>query len=338
MTVKETLIAEAEKLGLPTKGLTIAQLKDAIKAHKDQSTEDSQPPHGEEDGSQTTQPDPKIASEEETRFAKAGKRSKKQVEATEAEALRQKKKQEDTPTLKPKPVKPTRSKLERRSKKYKEAVKEIDKQKVYNSREGLVAILKTSTTKFDSSVDLVVALGVNTKLAEQNIRDFVVLPEGLGKTLRVAVFADDVDCQKALKAGARVAGNDIFLQQLDKEVIDFDILITRPELMVKLSKYAKFLGPRGLMPNHKSGTIVKDIPRAVEQALAGRVEYRVDDNGLVHLPIGKVSFQQEKLSSNLEAVLRSIKGNKPVGLKGVYIKKMYLSTTMGPSLEIKLAE
>ncbi|MYB39913.1 50S ribosomal protein L1 [Candidatus Saccharibacteria bacterium] len=195
-------------------------------------------------------------------------------------------------------------------------------------------VVKTSTTKFDSSVDLVVALGVNSKLADQNVRDSVMLPAGSGRDVRIAVFAEDEEAKQALAAGADIAGKEVFLQQLDKGVLDFDVLVAMPQLMATLSKYAKLLGPKGLMPNPKSGTVAKDVVRAVKEAKAGRVEYRVDDNGLVHLSIGKVSFGPGKLKDNFEAVFESIKNNKPASLKGTYIKSVHLSTTMGPGLRM----
>ena len=135
-------------------------------------------------------------------------------------------------------------------------------------------------------------------------------------------MADDEEAKQALEAGASIAGNEIFLQQLEKSVIDFDILIAMPHLMAQLSKYAKLLGPKGLMPNPKSGTISKDVTRAVKEALAGRVEYRVDESGLVHAPIGKVSFGAQKLNENFEAVFQSIKSNRPANFKGIYIKSI----------------
>ena len=161
-----------------------------------------------------------------------------------------------------------------------------------------------------------------------------MLPAGSGKQVRIAVFAEDEEAKTALAAGAEIAGKEIFLQQLDKGLIDFDILIAMPQLMATLSKYAKLLGPKGLMPNPKSGTIAKDVVKAVKEAKAGRVEYRVDENGLVHLSIGKVSFGANKLQNNFEAVLDSIKQNKPSSLKGTYIKAIHLSTTMGPGLRM----
>jgi large subunit ribosomal protein L1 len=190
--------------------------------------------------------------------------------------------------------------------------------------------------KFDSTVELHVNLGVDPKQADQNIRETVVLPAGTGKELRVAVFAEADDIAKAKKAGADIAAGDEFLQQLEKENLDFDVLISTPALMAKLGKYARLLGPRGLMPNPKSGTVTTDVVSAIKEAKAGRVEFRVDQAGIIHLGIGKVSFGPEKLQQNAEAVTSSIKAAKPASLKGVYVKASYITTTMGPSIKVQV--
>jgi large subunit ribosomal protein L1 len=177
-------------------------------------------------------------------------------------------------------------------------------------------------------------LNVDPKQADQNIRDMVVLPSGSGKSLKVAVLADGDDADKAQKAGADLTGVSDILAKLDKEQIDFDLLIALPSEMAKLGKYAKLLGPRGLMPNPKSGTVTNDVARAVSEAKTGRVEYRLDSQGIVHLPIGKVSFGPGKLALNAEAVLASIRSAKPATVKGSLIRSVYLSSTMGPSVKI----
>lgn len=345
MTLKDKLIAQAEELGIKTDKMTIAKLKGAIAAAQPPAAAKSvvpKPPVAEKtEAAETVESTDENDEEEEEAFAKAGKRSRKSVKATEEEEARQARKEAggeatDAPAPK-KVVPPTRPKSERRSKKYKLAVKQADIKKIYSTQEALGLVLKTSTTKFDSSVDVVLALGVNVKLAEQNIRDSVILPAGSGKDLRIAVFAEEEEAKQAIAAGANIAGKEVFLQQLDKGQLDFDILIAMPQLMASLSKYAKVLGPKGLMPNPKSGTITKDVVKAVKEAKAGRVEYRVEENGLVHLSIGKVSFGAVKLQENFEAVLASIKSNKPANLKGVYIKSIYVSTTMGPSLQMAVA-
>ena len=336
MTLKNQLIAQAEELGIKTAKLTITQLKTAIE-EAGKSEKKKEPVDKTADPSLDKIEEQ--AEESEPKFTKAGKRSRKSVLETEEEETRQIRKKEtsETPPEPKKIIIPTRPKSQRRSKKYKTAAKKVDSKKTYETNEALNLVIQTSITKFDSSVDLVFALGVNTKQADHNIRDYVVLPAGLGKDLRVAVFAEDEEAEKAIKAGADIAGKEVFLQQLDKGTIDFDILISVPYLMVNLSKYAKLLGPKGLMPNPKSGTVTKDVVKAVKEAKAGRIEYRVTENGLVHFSIGKVSFGEDKLKENFEAVLSSIRNNRPPNFKGIYIKSIYLSTTMGPSVRMSVS-
>ena len=166
----------------------------------------------------------------------------------------------------------------------------------------------------------------------------VVLPGGTGKTIRVAVFADADQVAAAKKAGADIAAGEEFLQQLDKGTIDFDMLIATPATMPKLGKYARLLGPKGLMPNPKSGTVSTDVAKAVTEAKAGRVEYRVDSTGIVHVGIGKVSFCGSKLTENAKAILNSLKANKPSGLKCNYVRSIYVTTSMGPSIRVAESE
>lgn len=272
--------------------------------------------------------------------AKAGKRSAKAIAEKEAEIVKEETKATDTDEAeKPKqPIKKARTKLERSGKKFREVSKLVDKTKEYTLLTALDTIVKTSTTKFDSTVELHINLSVDPKHADQNVRDNLSLPHGTGRTLRVAVFADADMHAAAKKAGADVVGAEDFLLQLDKETINFDILISTPANMAKLGKYARLLGPKGLMPNPKSGTVTNDIAKAVTQAKAGRVEYRVDTAGIVHLGVGKVSFGTDKLSDNVKAVFASIKSVKPASVKGNYVKSIYMTTTMGPSVRIEVAE
>ena len=270
-------------------------------------------------------------------LAKAGRRSPKAIAEAEAEQARQERKKTAEKEEKPKESKkPARSRLERAGKKYREAAKLIEKDKTYTVAEALDLAVRTSPTKFDATVELHVNLGVDPKQADQNVRDNVTLPAGTGKSLRVAVFAEGDNVAKAKAAGADIAGEADLLAQLDKEEINFDVLITSPNLMARLGKYAKLLGPKGLMPNPKSGTITADIAKAIKEAKAGRVEYRVDQAGIIHLGIGKVSFGAEKLRQNAEAVLTSIRTAKPASLKGTYINSAYITTTMGPSIKVAL--
>lgn len=275
--------------------------------------------------------------------AKAGKRSAKalaeaeaKVEKEERKAARAESAAEDAE--KPKqPVKPTRSRLERRGKQFRKVAELVEKGKAYGLDDAVALIQKTSTTKFDATVELHVRLGVDPRHADQNIRDNLVLPAGTGKTVRVAVLADVDDAAAATKAGADIAGIDEILKELEKGKINFDTLIATPSQMAKLGKYARVLGPRGLMPNPKSGTVTTDVAKAVSEAKAGRVEYRVDSTGIVHMGIGKVSFTPAQLTENLQAVFASLRNNKPASIKGNYFKAAHLSTTMGPSVVVDLA-
>ncbi len=290
----------------------------------------------------TQAPEKNDDAEVKTNIAKSGKRSAKAIkEADELEAKQERKKQvaDDESAEKPKqrhnPPKPV---AERRGKKFKAAAALIDKNKEYLIKEALELAIKTNPTKFDATVELHIRLGVDPKHADQNIRGMVVLPAGTGNTLRVAVFAGEDDVKKAKAAGADIAAGEEFLQQLDKGVIDFDVLISTPLMMAKLGKYARVLGPKGLMPNPKSGTVTKEIVKAVEQAKAGRVEYRVDSTGIVHLGIGKTNFTVEDLVANAQAVLTQIRSAKPASVKGNYLQTVFVTTTMGPSIKLALSE
>ena len=283
-----------------------------------------------------------VAEKKPKATAKAGKRSAKaiaEVEAIEAKEERKAQKAEAEETALPVQHKnKTRTKLERAGKKLREVAKLIEKDKEYTLVEALDLVVKTSPVKFDASVEIHVNLGVDPRQADQNVRDNFMLPAGTGKTIRVAVFADTDLHAGAKKAGADIVGADDFLQQLDKELINFDILIATPATMPRLGKYARLLGPKGLMPNPKSGTVTADVEKAVSQAKAGRVEYRVDSTGIIHLAVGKVSFGPEKLKENLDAVFASIKAAKPASIKGNYVKAIHLTTAMGPSIRIATSE
>lgn len=283
---------------------------------------------------------PETTEKEET-FAKSGKKSKKHIEEVKAEEERQERKKErakdeTAQAAKPKGAKPvTRPLIERRGKKYQEAHKLIEKGKVYSLKDGVELAIKTSPVKFDASLEAHVRLGVDPRQADQNIRTTLVLPNGNGKTVRVAVFAP-LDVAKATKAaGADIAEDEEFLKRLDKGEIEFDVLISTPQYMPKLGKYARLLGPKGLMPNPKAGTVTMDVEKAVKEAKAGKVEYRVDKQAIVHIGLGKVSFGADKLLANAEAFFDSLKAQKPASLKGSYVKSVYIATTMGPSIEIE---
>lgn len=276
-----------------------------------------------------------IADTNETKdVAKAGKRSAKALkEAEDKAAKEQKKTDSNTEESKPKAkIVPTRSKLERRGKKYREAAKKLGDQNPVNINQAIDLVKKTATTKFDSTVEIHINLGVDPRQADQNIRDTLVLPAGSGKKIIVAAFSDD-----AKNSGAEIVGVEEITSLLDKGSTKFDVLVSTPELMPKLGKYARVLGPRGLMPNPKSGTVTNDIKKAVSEAKAGKVEYRVDSAGIIHLGIGKASFDNKQLQDNIDAVLSSIKAAKPSSVKGNYIKNMHLTTTMGPSIKIDIS-
>lgn len=273
--------------------------------------------------------------------AKAGKRSAKAVAAAEEVAKKEERKAakegaDIEAADRPKQThKPTRPRIERQGKGFRKASEQIDRSKVYSLDEALDLATKTSPVKFDATVELHVNLRVDPRHADQNIRDNFVLPQGTGKSVRVAVFADVDDAAAATKAGADIAGIEEITKMLDKGQMDFDILIATPSQMAKLGKYARALGPRGLMPNPKSGTVTTDVAKAVSEAKAGRVEYRVDSTGIVHLGFGKVSFGKDRLLENAQAVLANIKGNKPASVKGSYVKAIHITTTMGPSITVE---
>ena len=284
-----------------------------------------------------------IENTKEITLAKAGKRSEKALKEAEEKTAKEERKaavkeseKEEKP--KPKQVQKVRSILERRSKGFRKSAQQIEAGKVYSLKDALNLATKTSHVKFDATVELHVRLGIDPRQADQNLRDTIVLPSGSGKSIRVAVFADAEQLAAAKKAGADAALAEEFLQQLEKGVVDFDILITTPQQMAKLGKYARLLGPKGLMPNPKSGTVTTDIAKAVTGAKAGRLEYRVDSTGIVHVGVGKVSFGGEKLFLNGRALLESIKSNKPASLKGTYVKSIFVTTSMGPSISVEISE
>ena len=282
--------------------------------------------------------DESVSAKTKTTVAKAGKRSAKAVEEIKAKENKElNKASSENLTKSKKTIKPTRTLLERRGKNYKKVADKIEKNKVYSIDEAIKLALETSNTKFDSTVEFHMNLNVDPKYADQNIRDSIILPSGTGKNVRVAVFADGKEADDAKKAGADIVGMDDFIKLLDKEKLDFDILISTPTLMAKLGKYARLLGPKGLMPNPKSGTVTMDVAKAVTQSKAGKVEYRVDSTGIVHLGIGKVSFGESKIRDNLNAVVANIKSNKPNSIKGAYIKGLFLSTSMGPSVQVDIS-
>ena len=273
----------------------------------------------------------------EEKFAKAGKKSKKHIEEVRAEEERQARKLEAAaePEKKvgPRPV--TRSRLERRGKNYRKVSEKIEKGKAYSLSDALKLAIETSPVKFDATLEMHFRLGVDPRQADQNIRATVTLPAGTGKDVRVAVFAPLDVCKAAKAAGADIAEDEEFTAKLDKEQLDFDVLISTPQYMPKLGKYARLLGPKGLMPNPKAGTVTTDIEKAVKEAKAGKIEYRVDKQAIVHVGLGKLSFGADKLMENVNAFVDSLKSQKPASIKGQYVKSVYISTTIGPSILVE---
>ena len=227
--------------------------------------------------------------------------------------------------------------MRKRSKKYTEVLSKVDKTKLYTKEEAIDLVKKTSISKFDGSVEIAVRLNVDTKKTDQQVRGAIVLPNGTGKAKRVLVLTKNDNQAKAAKeAGAEFVGGEELVDKIAKENwLDFDVIIATPEMMPLLGKIGKVLGPKGLMPNPKTGTVTMDIKKAVEEVKAGRVEYRTDSFGIIHGIIGKVSFSEEDLLANLDAFVNQIIRIKPATVKGDYIKSISISSTMGPGIKIE---
>lgn len=223
---------------------------------------------------------------------------------------------------------------------YREAAAKVDREAFYSRAEAVKLIKETAYTKFDPTVELHMRLGVDPRHADQQVRDVVVLPHGLGKTVRVLVFAEGEDARLAEEAGADYIADDEMIKKIQGGWTDFDVAMAVPSMMGKVGRLGRILGPRGLMPNPRAGTVApgEDLPRLVEEAKAGRVEFRVDKTSNVHAPIGKASFSEEQLLDNLNALLDAIKSARPPAVKGTYIRKVTLANTMGPGIKLDLAE
>lgn len=227
--------------------------------------------------------------------------------------------------------------MKKRGKKYKEAVSKIEKTKLYSKEEAVKLVKETSTSKFDATVEVAMNLNVDTKKADQMLRGAIVLPNGTGKTKRVLVIAKGDNAKKAVEAGADYVGDVDLLEKIEKENwFEFDVMIATPDTMPLLGKLGKVLGPKGLMPNPKTGTVTMDVAKAVSDVKAGRVEYRTDSFGNIHGVIGKASFDDKKLLENLEAFVSAILKAKPTTVKGDFVKNIAISTTMGPSVKINI--
>jgi large subunit ribosomal protein L1 len=228
--------------------------------------------------------------------------------------------------------------MKKRSKKYVEASSKFEIQKAYPFEEAFSIIKDISFAKFDESVDLAFRLGVDPRHADQMIRGAIALPAGTGKEIRVCVITSGEKIESAKNAGADFSGGDELVQKISEGWLDFDRVIASPEMMGKLGKIGKILGPRGLMPNPKLGTVTPDVEKAVKEQKSGKVEYRTEKNGIIHIPIGKKSFTVEKLKENFFAVLTAIIKSKPASSKGTYLRSLIVSTTMGPGVKIDTVE
>ncbi|MEJ5223374.1 MAG: 50S ribosomal protein L1 [Anaerolineales bacterium] len=230
--------------------------------------------------------------------------------------------------------------MAKHGKKYLAALAKVDPEKDYAPREAVELAKETAFTKFDATVEVHLRMGLDPRQADQQVRDVVVLPHGLGKTVRVLVFAQAEGAAAARQAGADfVADDDEALSKIQAGMTDFDVAIATPDMMGKVGRLGRVLGPRGLMPNPKAGTVVSadDLPRAINEAKAGRVEFRLDKTANIHVPIGKASFDAQKLYENFSALMDAIKKARPAGAKGNYIRRITIATTMGPGIKVDAA-
>ncbi len=228
--------------------------------------------------------------------------------------------------------------MSKSAKKHSEAMSKIDRNKVYQLGTAVDVVKQTAYAKFDETVDVAVKLGVDPRHADQMVRGAVVLPNGLGKDVRVLVFAKGEKEKEALDAGADYVGSDDLVAKIQGGWFDFDTAIATPDMMGVVGKIGKLLGPRGLMPNPKVGTVTFEVAKAVKESKAGKVEFRVEKAGIIHAPVGKVSFEAEKLTGNLLALVEALIKAKPSAAKGTYIKKISLSSTMGASINLDISD
>jgi large subunit ribosomal protein L1 len=218
-----------------------------------------------------------------------------------------------------------------------EAAKKVDREKMYEPREALELVKSIAPAKFDETVEVAFRLGIDTKRADQQVRGAVVLPHGTGKTKRVLVFAKGEKAKEAEQAGADFVGDDDLINKVSQGWLDFDVVVSTPDMMGQVGKLGRILGPKGLMPNPKTGTVTFDVAKAVQEIKAGKVEYRADKAGIVHVPIGKVSFDTDKLTENLKTLAEALIKAKPAAAKGTYMRSVTVSSTMGPGVRVNPA-
>ena len=224
-------------------------------------------------------------------------------------------------------------------KKYSDSIKEVDVKKAYEVADAVKNVIATAKAKFDETIELHVRLGVDPRKADQQVRGTVVLPNGTGKTVKVLVIARGDKAEAALAAGADIVGaEDIIAKIQTQNFLDFDVVITTPDMMGQLGRVAKILGPKGLMPSPKSGTVTMDVVKAINETKAGKVEYRVDKTAIIHCPIGKKSFGEEKITENFNTLMDAIVKAKPAAAKGIYVKSVTLASTMGPGIKVNAAK
>ena len=224
--------------------------------------------------------------------------------------------------------------MAKKSKRYNEAAALIEKGKAHSIEEAVSLVKKTSNVKFDAGVDVVFKLGVDPRHADQQLRGAIVLPNGTGKSKKVLVIAKGAKVEEAKAAGADLVGGEEYLEDIKNGWLDFEVMIATPDMMAQLGKLGRILGPKGLMPNPKTGTVTMDVAKAVQETKAGKVTYRTDKDGNVHMPIGRVSFDEDKLVENFKTVYDLIVKSKPSSSKGVYMKNIVISSTMGPSIKV----
>ncbi len=227
--------------------------------------------------------------------------------------------------------------MAKKGKKYVEAAKLVDRTQTYSVQEAIELVKKTNTAKFDATVEVAFRLGVDPKKADQQIRGAVVLPNGTGKTQRVLVFAKGEKAKEAEAAGADYVGDTDYISKIQQGWFDFDVIVATPDMMGEVGKLGRVLGPKGLMPNPKTGTVTFDVQKAVNEIKAGKVEYRVDKAGNIHVPIGKVSFEESKLVENFTTIFETMVKAKPAAAKGTYMKNVAVTSTMGPGIKVDTA-